>query len=535
MGTKPAILTRLINQDRKLMEIKNTFLPGLLLAGSLLMWSCGDDDEFTLGEIPAPANVEVIFQIADDNSGVLTATPSAQGAASFEIFFGDVTDEEPTNIKPGESASHQYGEGDFVMRVIAVGIDGQRTEFTRDVVIRFSAPENLVVDLQVINRKVVVTPTADGATLFEVFFGDVENEEPTQVMPGNSAEHIYASIGEFRIMVLAFGTGAAFTEYVDTVAISESIELPVDFEDNTLRFNFVDFGNAATSVVDNPSPTGLNISSKVAKTIKQSGAETFAGTTLELGTPIDFNAFKTFKLNVLSPKSGITVKLKVENAADGSISAEVDVVNTVVDAWETLLFDFSAIDVSQEYQKVVVFFDFGNVGDGAEYFFDDIALTNEGGEVLRLPLDFESSTLTYTFTDFNGTTTTVVSNPVSMGVNTSATVVQSNKGAGADTFAGTILQLDNPIDFSTMKMIRMKVYSPKSGITVKFKVENATDETISAEVDAMTTVANDWEELTYDFSAIDTAQDYQKIIVFFDFGNVGDGTDYFFDDIQQSN
>ena len=517
------------------MEIRNKLLAGLLLTGSLLMLSCGDDDEFTLGELPAPGNIEVIFQVADDDSGGLTATPSAEGAASFEVFFGDVANEEPTIVKPGESASHQYAEGDFVMKVVAVGVDGQRAEFTQDVVIRFNAPENLMVDLQVTNRKVVVTPTADGATLFEVFFGDVENEEPTQVMPGNSSEHIYSNVGEYRIRVLAFGAGAAFTEYVDTVAISESIELPVDFEDNALSFNFVDFGNAATSVVDNPSPTGLNTSGKVARTIKQSGAETFAGTTLELGTPIDFDSFKRFKLNVLSPKSGITVKLKVENAADGNISAEVDVVNTLVDEWETLLFDFSAIDVNQDYQKIVVFFDFDNVGDGSEYFFDDIELTNEAGEVLNLPVDFESATLTYNFVDFEGATTSVVSNPFSMGINTSATVAQSNKGAGAATFAGTTLELSSPLDFSTMKMIKLKVYSPKSGITVKFKVENATDPGISVEVDVVNTVANDWEELVYDFSAIDMSQKYQKVIVFFDFGNAGDDTDYFFDDIQQSN
>ena len=86
-----------------------------------------------------------------------------------------------------------------------------------------------------------------------------------------------------------------------------------------------------------------------------------------------------------------------------------------------------------------------------------------------------------------------------------------------------------------MKMIKLKVYSPKSGITVKFKVENATEPGISVEVDVVNTVANDWEELVYDFSAIDMSQEYQKVIIFFDFGNAGDDTDYFFDDIQQSN
>ena len=81
----------------------------------------------------------------------------------------------------------------------------------------------------------------------------------------------------------------------------------------------------------------------------------------------------------------------------------------------------------------------------------------------------------------------------------------------------------------------MKVWSPAAGITVKFKMENLADANINTERDAVTTVANAWEELTYDFSGIVNSNNYQRVVVFFDFGNAGTGANYYFDDIKLSN
>ena len=68
------------------------------------------------------------------------------------------------------------------------------------------------------------------------------------------------------------------------------------------------------------------------------------------------------------------VLLKLENA-DQSATTEVLVNTTVADAFETLTWDFSndpnfSLDV--DYVRVVIFFDFGSVGDGATYLFDDV-------------------------------------------------------------------------------------------------------------------------------------------------------------------
>lgn len=81
----------------------------------------------------------------------------------------------------------------------------------------------------------------------------------------------------------------------------------------------------------------------------------------------------------------------------------------------------------------------------------------------------------------------------------------------------------------------MKVWSPQAGIIVKLKLENLNDASINKEIDATTTVANGWEELTFDFNGIVNANNYQRIVLFFDFGNNGTGKTYYFDDIKQSN
>ena len=81
----------------------------------------------------------------------------------------------------------------------------------------------------------------------------------------------------------------------------------------------------------------------------------------------------------------------------------------------------------------------------------------------------------------------------------------------------------------------MKVFSPRVGAKVLLKVENQTNGGISYEKEVLTTTANAWEELTFDFSAINTANSYQKIVLIFELGSMGDGSPNFtflFDDIK---
>jgi hypothetical protein len=67
------------------------------------------------------------------------------------------------------------------------------------------------------------------------------------------------------------------------------------------------------------------------------------------------------------------------------------------------------------------------------------------------------------------------------------------------------------------------------------KLENQTNSNLNIEVDATTTVSNAWQELTFDFAAANNANNLQKVIIFFDFGALGNGASYYFDDIIQTN
>jgi len=336
------------------------------------------DNLKVLDNVKAPTNVNAIFDITQDNTGVVTIIPTAEGVTEFFITFGDATDEKPTTYAINEVITHTYTEGVFTVGITASGLTGLTSKIEKELNVTFKAPENLVVTIvpDAINPKTIsVTATADYATIMEIYFGEVTGEEPVKVLPGEAALHTYAEAGNYVVRVVAKSGGSATVEHSEIVTISaasDPVTLPITFESYTVNYSFVDFGNEVTSVVDNPDASGINNSARVAQSIKTTGAETWAGTLLTLASPIDFTAKKLIRVKVLSPKMGVVVKFKIENLNNADINAEVDVITTTSNEWEELTFDFSGIDLGQEYQKVVMFFDFGNTGDDATYYFDDI-------------------------------------------------------------------------------------------------------------------------------------------------------------------
>jgi hypothetical protein len=148
-----------------------------------------------------------------------------------------------------------------------------------------------------------------------------------------------------------------------------------------------------------------------------------------------------------------------------------------------------------------------------------------------LPFDFESTITTSNFTDFDGGVATVLANPESSGINTSATVAQIVRNGG-QVWSGSKVVLAGNIDFTTNNTITMKVYTTAPvGTLVKMKVESGAG---SEEKDASTTVSGDWETLTWDFTG--TPTNFNEIVFMFDFGNTGDGSatsTFLFDDVVQ--
>lgn len=157
--------------------------------------------------------------------------------------------------------------------------------------------------------------------------------------------------------------------------------------------------------------------------------------------------------------------------------------------------------------------------------------------LILLPLDFDSTTLPYTFVNFDGGTATRVANPNPSGINTSPFVAKMVKGPG-QPWGGSLIALSSPINFSVNKKFKVKVYSPRVGAKLLLKVENLTNGGINFEREATCTVANAWQELTFDYTAISTTNQYQKLVFIFDLGTQGDSSPnytFYFDSIILTN
>lgn len=340
-------------------------------------------------KVTSPTNVSAVFDITQDNTGTVTIMPTAEGVTSYKIKFGDVENEQPTEYNVNEEIIHVYPEGIFNVEVTAVGLSGLTATITKELNVTFKAPENLDVTIiqDDLNPAVVsLIATADFVTVFEIYFGE-EGEEPVFAQNEEEVSHTYSEAGDYIIKVIAKSAGAATAEFSDTITVtpaSDPVMLPIDFESFTVNYSFTDFGGVVSQVFDNPEQSGINTSDKVAQLVKEAGAETWGGSYLTIGEPIDFSTKQIFEMKFFSPKAGVTVRLKVENIENSDFFYEVDAVTSVVNEWEELTFDFSGIDQANTYQKLVVFPDFGVMGDDVTYYYDDVVLTSStpGGGIV---------------------------------------------------------------------------------------------------------------------------------------------------------
>jgi hypothetical protein len=510
------------------------------------------DDISFLDSVSSSAKLTALYDITQDNTGVVTITPNGEGVTYFEVYFGDNT-ATPVKVLPGKNTMHQYAEGVYKVKIVGYNSMGAKTEATQDLTVSFKAPEDLKVTLAQNGLALTVDATALYETYYKVFFGDSNNVTPIPFktfIEGQPITYTYAKAGTYDVKVVALSGGAASSEVIKTIKVGKQIELPIGFDDVNYDYTFGDFGGAASSVVEDPK----DASNKVMKVVKTAGAEVWAGTTMStnlgLAKAIPLKAgATTMQARVYSPAAGITVKLKVEDRTNGNIAVETDALTTVANAWEVLEFNFAnqssgtpAINFANTYDKASIFFDFGNAGSGKVFYCDDVMMKPAAVVLsqINLPVTFDATTVNYTMTDFGNNSTVDAVDPTS----SSNKVKKTTKVNGAETWAGTTIGTPSgfaskiPITSSATTM-SVNVYSPAAGLKIKLKIEDKNDGNKSVETDVLTTVANTWETLVFDFSnqssgtaALNTSYTYDKASIFFDFGNAGTGKVFYWDDVQ---
>ncbi|MEM7549391.1 MAG: carbohydrate binding domain-containing protein [Bacteroidota bacterium] len=506
----------------------------LFISFSIIISSCIDDDGLTSINETIPTNIEAIVTFSSDNSGTVTIEPFAQGAAGFQILFGDEENEEPTEVPIGESASNVYGEGTFMATITAVSVSGGTASITEDIMISFDPPENLAVDIQTQDLRTIVTPSATGVAAFDVFFGIADTVEAVTIAPGESAEGVFPNEGEFQIVTVARSSGAASTRDTSTVTVRQNVVLPLGFE--STRPMFTGFEGAFTEIISNPASDGTNQSTTVARTIKSEGSTASAGSFLELDEPINFNVFNQIAISVNIPVDSASIVLRLEPAGGSSIDAiEVDALSTVVDEWQELLFDFRGeITTETEFQRITIVFDTENTGSGAAFLFDNIV--PQVAPTAMLPEGFEADTIPVELFAFGGTIEEgVIANPFPSGINRSENVGTVIKGNGASATAGVGIRFAQNIDFSGLQFLTVDVFSPRAGVPIRLRAQDASDFNTGFDVTITNTLGGQWEELFFDFAGVDLDQNLNELILFFDDGNMGDGTNYLFDNFEFSN
>ena len=532
----------------------NKIIIGLYCA-LLFLAGCQKDlfnDISFLDSVSSSAKLSALYDITQDNTGVVTITPNGEGVTYYEVYYGDNT-KTPVKVLPGKNTVHQYVEGVYKVKIVGYNSLGVKTEATQDLTVSFKAPEDLKMTLTQNGLALTVDATAMYETYYKVFFGDSNNVTPIPFktfIEGQPITYTYAKAGTYDVKVVALSGGAASSELVKTIKVGKQIDLPIGFDDVNYDYTFGDFGGAAYSIVADPK----DASNKVMKVIKTAGAEVWAGTTMStnLGLakaiPLKSGA-TTMQARVYSPAAGLKIKLKVEDRTNGNIAVETDAVTTVANTWEVLEFDFAnqssgtpAINFANTYDKASIFFDFGTAGSGKVFYLDDFKMKPAAVVLaqINLPVTFDATNVNYSVTDFGNNATVDAVDPTS----SSNKVKKTTKPTGAETWAGTTI--GTPTGFAskipitaTSTTMSVRVYSPAVGLKIKLKIEDKTDPNKSVETDVLTTKANEWETMVFDFSnqatgtpALNASLTYDKASIFFDFGTAGSGKVFYWDDVQ---
>jgi len=500
----------------------------------LLLVACTENDlrdtSFADG-IAAPTNVSAIYNITQDISGSVTITPNADGAVSYEVSFGDGT-ATPAIVSQGESAKHIYGEGTYDIKVVALNLNGVKTEVSQQLIVSFKAPQNLVVVIEndaAISKKVNITANADFATMFEFSSGETGVTQP--VVSGNIGQTIsytYQNPGTYNVSVVAKGGAIQTTKFDISFTVTE-ILAPVVAATTPPSRDAIDvisiFSGAYTNVAgseffpDWGQSTLYNAYNLNGDEIIQYSNLNYQG--INIGATQNLSSMEFLHMDVWTADAAF-----LDTYLISAGSGEKFIKKTLTkDNWTTI--DIPIKDFTDQGLSVNDIYQFKFVGSGT-VFIDNIYFYKSPTSPVSNMQDFESAAPTFTVFG-NIAATEVIANPDATGLNKTANVAKVTKTSGSEVWAGTFFETNEPINFANFPYLNIKTWSPKVGAVVKVKVENQ-DASITYEVDMKTTIANKWESISYDFSNAPAAS-YVRLVVFFDFGNAGDGSEYYFDEV----
>jgi hypothetical protein len=355
----------------------------------------------------------------------------------------------------------------------------------------------------------------------------------------------------------------------DEVIVPEERSTPstlVNFEANdTSGYENIDFNGAVSSVVTDAPAEGSIGSTKALKVTTTGGtAGTLLVTKTRAASLISASSF-VVKVNIHSPVSGKIIMIKLESIDHPSQVVEVR--QTSVAGWKTYSFNFEVGgNLTQDYPKAIVFFDFLGTGGDNPWYLDDLAfngavgaslpgggggnngggnngggnsgageptptlLTYEGSDSLGA-LNASEATGEKPQGVFGGATAAIVAAPAG---GLGGSVLGITKSGAPWAGLNALVSSDGSFRYSNEanKFVTFNYYSPKGGSPVAIQLFSPGSETFALE---MIQNANaGWNNISFDLSTApnwSALVKYNKLVIFPDFQVEADNQVYYVDNV----
>jgi hypothetical protein len=482
-----------------------------------LIVACTDNlrDISFADNIALPTNVAAIYNITQDNTGLVTITPNADGAQSFSIYFGDST-AAPAIINQGESTNHVYAEGTYEVKVVASNLNGETTEVIQQLIVSFKAPQNLVVVLEndpAISKKVNITANADFATFFEFDSGETAVTQP--VVTGNIGTTIsyqYQDAGTYSLKVIAKGGAIETTEYTLDFEVTE-ILAPVASAVAPSARNAEDvisiFSGAYTDVSDsdfNPNWGQNTIYSAFVlngDAIIQYSNLNYQG--IDIGSEIDASAMEILHLDIWTPDAASIAIYPLPNgvapADERFVTKEL-----TLNGWTTInipMSDFTDQGLPVDKLKQFKFVGSGTVFIDNIYFYK--APTPTGSAILSD--DFEGNGNITSWAGDSCGMNNDFANPYKDALNGSDTVLEYSDTGGQ--YANIRFDKGSSFDLTGGNSIfTLKIYVPSSSVSgsqsnqISLKLQDGTaGQPWAQQTEIIKAIALDtWQTVSFDFA-----------------------------------
>lgn len=517
-------------------QIKYILSVILLIAA---VYSCNEDElgnaDFVTTAV-APINVTAIFNITQDNTGLVTIAPNSEGAVSYTLELGDGS--EAKSIKQGESIQNVFAEGEYQLKITANGVTGLTTEISVPLVVSFKAPENLVVSIEndeAISKQVNITTTADFATMFDVYFGEEGIADPVSGNIGDVVSNIYAEPGVYTIKVVAKGAAIETAEYTVDFEVTEIIQPleaaptpPVIVDTDVVSI----FSDAYANITVNEWNPGWGQSTTLSgfdvngDNILKYDYLNYTGIVTDYDNPTNLSQMEYVHFDYwTNDAESLSLKIVNTGQADGSPEKESEIALDEITLGKWVSVEIPLSDFTTEMSAITQML---FISSGVTVFIDNFYFYKAPTVFADLPITFDSSI--EAFEPFLDAQFEITADPE--GVNNPVGKI-TNIGQGWG-WEGIKLKLDTWVDVSEIPTIKLDFYNDGATHDILMKLEDSSspldgngNPTVIEEVHAIVSNTG-WSTLSFNFTS---GGNYDTVVLFVD-GGVYDITGvYYIDNI----